>query len=116
VVYMGDAAARRGGGAGEDRFAHPQGLHQRGAAGLGDQCGHHALLAGNGRRTASLPGDGARLPPGHRVGGPRAGAGPVWPVARCGGRLRRWRLQRDRHLPPVHRRPGSASGRLRSCR
>ena len=87
VIYMGevdtrapgaqrrpDAPARRRGGPGDDRVAHPQGRDQRGDARLGHQRRDHQLHLRHGRRPASVPGHGARLPEDHRRGGPRAGA------------------------------------------
>ena len=76
----------------------------------------HALPARHGRRAAPVPDDGARLPPGHRPGGPRAGAGARRPAAGRRRGLRRRRVQRDRHLPRLPRRPGRAAGRLRARR
>ena len=78
--------------------------------------GRHALPARHGRRAAPVPGDGARLPPGDRAGGPGAGAGPLRPAAGRGRGLRRRRLQRDRHLPRVPGRPRRAAGRVRGRR
>ena len=107
-----DAVARRRGGVGRDRFADPQGRHQRGVPGLGDQRRRHLLLLRHRGGPASVPGDGARFPARHRTGGAGADPGPGASPARRGDRVRRWRFQRDRHLPRVHRRSGRAAGRL----
>ena len=84
---------------------HPQGRHQRGDARLGDQRRHDPLPARHGRRTASVPGDGPRLPAGHRRRSPRRRC------SSCTGalpdavdRLCRRRVQRHRHLHGVPRR------------
>ena len=69
-----DAAARRDGRAGDHRLAHAQGRDERGAARLGDQCGQHPLPDRYGRRSAPVPGDGARLRPRHRGRGARSSA------------------------------------------
>ncbi len=111
-----DAAARRRGGPGDDRVAHPQGRHQRGVPRLGDQRRHHPLLLRHRRRAASVPADGARLPAVIGAGGARADPGADRPAARRRRRLRRRRFQRDRHLPRLPRRPGGAAGRLRGRR
>ena len=98
-----DAAARRRGGLGRDRFANPQGRHQRGVPGLGHQRRQHLLLLRHRGRTASVPDHGARFPAHHRPGGARADPGAGGPAARRGHRLRRRRIQRHRHLPCLHR-------------
>ena len=78
--------------------------------------GQHPLPARHGRGPAPVPDDGPRLPPRRRHGGPRAGAGAHRAAARRRGGLRRRRLQRDRDLPRVPRRPGRAARRLRARR
>ena len=114
TVYMGeedtraagpqrrpDAAARRRGRPGHHRQPDPQGRHQRGDARLGHQRRRHPLPARHRRRPAPVPGDGPRLPPGHRRSR-RARRCSSW-SAGCPdavARLRRRRLQRDGHLPP----------------
>ena len=52
-----DADARRHGHPGDDRLAHAQGRHERGAARLGDQCGQYPLPASvrSPARTRSRP-------------------------------------------------------------
>ena len=97
-------------------LAHAQGRDQRGAARLGDPRRHHALPARDGRGPAPVPDDGARLPPGDRPGGPRAGAGAHRAAARRDRGVRRRRVERDRHLPRVPRRPRRAARRLRARR
>ncbi len=100
-----DGAARRRGDPRQDRIAHPQGRDQRGDARLGHQRRDHPLPVRHRRRAAPVPEHGARLPEDHRRGGPRAGARPGRAAARRGGGLRRRRLERDRHLRRVPRRP-----------
>ena len=68
------------------------------------------------RRPAPLPDDRPRLPVGHRPRGARADAGADRPPAGRGRRLRRRRLERDRHLPPVRRRRERRAGRRRGGR
>ena len=46
----------------------------------------------------------------------RPDPGPGGPVARRGGGLYRWRIQRDRNFPPVHRRSRRAADRIRGGR
>ena len=55
---------------------------------------------------APVPAHGARLPEGRRHRGPRAVRRDDRQSARCRRRLRRRRLQRDRHLHRLPRRPG----------
>ena len=75
VVYMGEVdIARqqpnvfrmkllgRRGGAGQIGLADLEGCDERGAAGLGHQCGLDLLPDRHGRGPASLSGDGARFP------------------------------------------------------
>ena len=81
-----------------------------------DQRRQHALPARHGRGPAPVPDDGARLPPRHRAGGPRAGAGARRAAARRGRGVRGRRVERDRHLPRVPRRPRRAARRLRARR
>ncbi len=63
-----------------------------------------------------VPGDGARLRPWHRCRGPQAVPRSDRDAARRGVRLRRRRLQRDRHLPRVHPRRERPALRLRAGR
>ena len=79
------AAARRRGGRGEVRLAHPQGRHQRGDPRLGRHRRPHRLPVRHGRGAAPVPVDGARLLPRHR----RRGAGPVPRADRRAARRRR---------------------------
>ena len=130
VVYMGEEDTVRqalnvarmrllgaDGHPGHDRQPHPQGRHQRGDARLGHQRRDHALLHRLGGGPAPVPDDGPRLPAGDRRRGARPDARAHRPAARRGRRLRRRRLQRDRH---VHRRssptPSVRAGRLRGRR
>ena len=62
-----------------------------------------------GGRAAPLPDAGARAAVGDRPRGPRAGAGGRGPAARSGGRLRGRRIERDRAVPSLPRRPGRAA-------
>ena len=89
------------------------GRHQRGDARLGGQRRRHPLSAGHRGGTGALPGDGARLPRGHRSrdSGPDPGAGG--PAARRGGGVRRRWLERHRHLLGVPRRSGGGALRFR---
>ena len=66
-----------------------------------------------GGRAGALPGAGPRPAAGDRRGGARAGARRRGRAAGAGDRLRRRRLQRDRHLHPVRRRRGRRPGRGR---
>ena len=95
--------ARRDGRAGRERLEDAQGRAQRGAARLGDERREHLLHHRHGRRAASLPDDGARLPARDRRRVPGADARDDRPPARCGDRLRRRRQQRDGHLLSLHR-------------
>ena len=78
---------------------------------------HHALHPGLGARPRSLPAHDPRLPEGDRRGGARAApeAGEAR-RPRSGDRLRRRRLQLDRHLLGVPRAQEGASGRRRGRR
>ena len=107
------ADARRRGRRRPHRQRHPQGRHQRRPARLGHQRRQHPLHPRHGHRPAPVPRDGPRLPPGHRGRGARPGARPHRPPARRRDRLCRWRIQRDGHLPPVHRRRRRAADRHR---
>ena len=128
VVYMGEVDIARQalnvfrmkllgaevatGGVGQP---HAEGRRQRGDARLGRHGRDHALLPGLGDGPASVPVDGARVPPRHR----RRGARPVRSRPRRGrprrrGRVRRRRLQRHRHLLRLrrhHRRAGGGRSR-----
>jgi hypothetical protein len=64
-------AARRQGAPGDIRPRHAEGRDERGASRLGDQCRRHLLPDRHGCRPASLSGNGAHLPVGHRPGSPR---------------------------------------------
>ena len=93
------------------RLTHPQGRHQRGHPGLGDQRGRHPLHHRLRGGAPPLPHHGARLPERHRPGG----AGPVPRAAGTapgrGGGVRGGREQRYRDLPPLRGRPrGAAPG------
>ena len=66
-----------------------------------------------GGRPGALPGAGAGPAAGDRRRGARAGARRRGRPAGAGDRLRRRRLQRDRHLHPVRRRRGRRPGRRR---
>ena len=81
--------------------------------GLGDQRCEHPLPVGERRGTASLPGDGARLPGRHRARGEGAAARDRGPPAHGRRRLRRRRLQRHRALPRLPGRPPCASSAWR---
>ena len=96
-----DAADGRRGGAGEERPAGPQGRDQRGAARLDGELRDHPLSARHRRRPASLPADGARISARDRAGGAGADPGRGRAAARCGDRLRRRGLQRDRACSPT---------------
>ena len=67
-------------------------------------------------RAGALPGAGPRPAAGDRRGGARAGARRRGRAAGPGDRLRRRRLQRDRHLHPLRRRRGRRPGRGRGRR
>ena len=58
----------------ESGSKHPQGRRERGPPRLGHQCPHHLLPARLGDGAASLPDDGAGLPPRDRRGDARPGA------------------------------------------
>ena len=88
--------------AGRERRADAQGCDQRSAARLVGELRDHPLSARHGGRAASLSDDGARIPAGDRQGGARADHRADRAPARCGGRLRRRRVERDR---AVHRFP-----------
>jgi hypothetical protein len=109
-------AARRGGDAGHLGPRHAEGRDERGAARLGDQCRGYLLPDRHGGRTASLSGDGARLPVGDRHGNERTADGGRRPAAGHDRRRRRRRLERDRPVPSVPRRQGRADRRRRSRR
>ena len=100
-----DAAARREGRARRLRQRHPQGRHQRGAARLGGERRPHRLPVRYGGRAPPVPEHGARLHPRHRRRGPRPVPRADRPAARRRDRLRRRRLQRDRAVHRVPRRP-----------
>ena len=106
-------AARRDGGAGDQRLGDAQGRAQRGDARLGDQRARHVLHHRHRGRPRSVSAHGARLQRRGRSRGARADAGRIRPPARCGDRLRRRRQQRDRHLPRVPQRPRRAHRRRR---
>ena len=99
------------------RLAHPQGRDQRGDARLGHQRRDDPLLLGSVVGPHPFP---MMVRDFQRVIGDEARAAVLdagRPAARRGRRLRRRRLQRDRHLPPV--RPDDAdvrAGRLRGRR
>ncbi len=76
----------------------------------------HQLRLRDGRRPASVPADGARVPARHRRRGARAGARAGRPAARCRGGLRRRRLQRDRDLHRLRARRRRAADRFRGGR
>ena len=97
-------------------FAHAEGRDQRGHPRLGHERRQHALHHRYGRRPAPVPGDGARLRAWHRRRGAPAVPRPDRRAARRGLRLRRRRLQRDRHLPRVHPRRERPALRLRAGR
>ena len=67
-----DAADGRRGGPGDSGGRDAQGRGQRGAARLDGELRRHPLSARHGRRPASLPADGARIPARHRPGSARA--------------------------------------------
>src|SRR6267143_1611230 len=69
-----------------------EGRAERGDARLGHECRAHLLHHRHGRRPASVPDDGARLPVGDRRGMHPADAGARRAAARRGDRLRRRRL------------------------
>ena len=109
---------------GSVRLEDPQGRDERGAARLGHQRRRHVLLHRHGRRPASLSGDGARLPVGHRARDARADDGGRRPAAGLTRRLHRRRLERDGAVPPVprrsrhrdlRRRGGRATGSTAAC-
>mmetsp|Transcript_18585 Transcript_18585/g.74183 ORF Transcript_18585/g.74183 Transcript_18585/m.74183 type:complete len:619 (-) Transcript_18585:67-1923(-) len=94
-----------------------QGRDQRGSSGLGHQRPRHALPHRLGHRLAPLPDDRPRLPVGHRQGG--APAVPRRQRAKAaaeGRRVRRRRLERHRHVPPVRRRRDRRAPRRRGRR
>ena len=108
VVYMGcdrhraaktqrlpHEAARRRGDPGAFGDGDPEGRDERGVARLGRACRGHVLRDRHGRRTASLPGDGARFPIGHRARDARAAA------------------RRRRAGSPIPWSPASAAARMR---
>ena len=76
---------------------------------LGHDRRDHQLHLRHRGRPASVPGHGARLPEDHRRGGARPGARAHRPAPGCRRRLRGRRLERDRHLPRLPRRPRGRS-------
>ena len=76
----------------------------------------HALRDRLVRRTGAVPGARARPAARHRRRGARPGARALRPAALARDRVRGRRLERDRHVHPVRRRPGGRAGRLRGCR
>mmetsp|Transcript_19269 Transcript_19269/g.55458 ORF Transcript_19269/g.55458 Transcript_19269/m.55458 type:complete len:572 (-) Transcript_19269:596-2311(-) len=98
---------RRQGRARPGGAAHPQGCHQRGHAGLGDQRAGYALPHRLGRRAASLPHHRPGLPERHGQGDAGADAGQGREAPRCRRGVRRWRIERDRRLPPLRGGRGS---------
>ena len=98
---------------------HPEGRHQRGHTGLGDQRGDNSLSYRQRCWPPPLPHAGPRLPSCHR----QRSSGPVLgsrrPPARLRRGLRRRRQQRHRSFSPIRWRPvreagGSGSRRQRS--
>ena len=97
------------------RVPDAQGRHHRGAAALGHHRGLHPLLHRLGAGPAPVSVAGARVPAGHRRGGPRpvrraAGPAAVRPPGRGGG-LRGRRVERGRDVRGVRRHPGPAGRR-----
>ena len=93
-----------------------EGRAERGAARLGGQCRGHLLLHRHGGRPASLSGDGARLPVGHRPRDQGADAEARRPPAGLAGRRHRRRLERHGPVPSLPRRQGGGDHRRRSRR
>ena len=129
VVYMGTedmrrqqpnvqrmellGATRR---AGRGRRAHAQGGGLGGDPRLGRQRRRHPLRHRLVRRPGAVPGARARPPARDRRRGARAGPRARRPPARPRDRLRRRRLERDRHVRPVRRRRRRRAHRRRGRR
>ena len=126
VVYMGtedmrrqrpnvraDAPARRDRQRRRRRLAHAQGGRLGGDPRLGRERRRHALRDRLLRRPGAVPGARARPPARDRRRGARAGARAVRPAAGARDRVRRRRLERDRHVHPVRRRRRGRAGRRR---
>ena len=95
------------------RLAHAQGGGLGRDPRLGRERRRHALRDRLVRRPGAVPGARARPPAGHRRRGARAGARALRPAALARDRLRRRRLERDRHLHPVRRRRRGRARRRR---
>ena len=104
-----DAAARRDRQRRRRRLVHAQGGGLGRDPRLGRQRGGHALRDRLVRRPRAVPRARARPAARHRRRGARRAARAPRPAALAGRRLRRRRLERDRHLHPVRRRPGAWS-------
>ena len=98
----GRADAEGGGLGGDPRLGHERRDHAL----------HHRLV----RRAGAVPGAGPRPPAGDRRRGPRAGARARRPAAPARDRVRRRRLELDRHVHAVRRRPRGRAGRRRGRR
>ena len=107
-----DGAARRRGRAGDGGLRDAQGGRERGPPRLGGERQDHPLHHRVGRRAAPLPAARARPPAGDR----RRGSGAVRRTgrrrSRVRGRLRGRRIERDRDVHGVRRRPGRAADRV----
>ena len=105
------AAARRDGGPRHARAAHAQGGRGLGVRGVPGRLRELDLLHRLRRGAAPVPDDGPRLPEGRRHRGPRAVPRDDGQPARRRRGVRGRRVQRDRHLLGVPRRPGRAHRR-----
>ena len=101
VERMGLLGATRR--AGRGRRAHAQGGRLGGDPRLGHQRRHHPLHHRLVRRPGAVPGARARPAARDRRRGARADPRAGRAAARAGDRVRRRRLERDRHLHPVRR-------------
>ena len=106
-------AARRDGRARRGRDPDAQGGDVGGDPRLDDQRGGHALRHRLDRRARAVPGARARPAAPHRRRGARATAGARGPPALARDRVRRGRLERDRHIHRVRRRCRRGAGRRR---
>ena len=99
-----DGAARRDRRARRGRRADAEGGGLGGDPRLGHERRHDPLHHRLVRRAGAVPGAGARPAAGDRRRGPRAGARARRPPAPARDRVRRRRLELDRHVHPVRRR------------
>ena len=98
------------------RLAHAQGGRLGRDPRLGRQRRRHALRDRLVRRPGAVPGARARPPARHRRRGARRAARALRAAAVARDRLRRRRLERDRHVRPVRRRRRGRARRRRGRR